>query len=130
MLTQNEKNWLEEREKRPAPCSLNESWNWCLNICIGQTLPLRHPCPMVPDYRDAAEFEARVAMLLAGGESFCPPAEEVHRWEKDSKCAWDILGDMKEVDYPEEKTSAACKWCSIKAARIAVEAEMEAENDR
>lgn len=27
MLTQNEKNWLEEREKRPVPCVLNESWN-------------------------------------------------------------------------------------------------------
>lgn len=73
MLTQNEKKWLETRGKRPVPCALNESWDWCLNICSGQTLPLRPPCPMVPDYRDAAEFEARVAAELARlNMSMCP----------------------------------------------------------
>lgn len=117
MLTQNEKNWLEEREKRPVPCSLNESWNWCLNICSGQTLPLRPSCPMVPDYRDAAEFEARVAAELATvrieinwGEDFsCCPPTMTHR-----ECSTE-----PSIDY---------QWCHLKYARIAVEAKMEAEN--
>ena len=116
MLTQNEKNWLEEREKRSAPCSLNESWNWCLNICIGQTLPLRHPCPMVPDYRYAAEFEARVAAKLAIARM------EVN-WDDDFSCCPPETGERE-----CSKKRLDCQWCWLKNARLAVESEMEAEN--
>lgn len=113
MLTQNEKNWLEEREKRPVPCSLNESWNWCLNICSGQTLPLRPSCLMVPDYRDAAEFEARVAAELARPNmAMCP--------------CW--TGDC---EYKRQSGyGAVCRACRLKYAHLAVEADMEAKNDR
>lgn len=116
MLTQNEKNWLEEREKRPAPCILNESWNWCLNICSGQTLPLRSPCPMVPDYRDAAEFEARVAAKLAIARM------EVN-WDDDFSCCPPETGERE-----CSKKRLDCQWCWLKNARLAVESEMEAEN--
>lgn len=130
MLTQNENNWLKEREKRPAPCNLEENWNWCLNICNGQSLQFGPPCPLVPDYRDAAEFEARVAAKSAGGDGYCPQEDEVYRSENNIRCAWDISGEMREADYPEEEVEKDCKWCSLKYVRIAVEAEMEAEHDR
>lgn len=106
MLTPNEKNWLEEREKRSVPCILDESWNWCLDICQGLTLPHRAPCPLFPDYRDAAEFEARVAELLAN-------EEWVVSWKYDED------GGMYQRNI-------------LKIARLSVEAEMEmeAENDR
>ena len=112
MLTQNEKNWLEEREKRPVPCALNESWDWCLTICSGQILPPRPPCPMVPDYCDAAEFEARVAAELARPNmSMCPC------WMGD--CEYKHRGGY----------GAVCQSCRLKYARFMVE-QMETENDR
>ena len=77
----------------------------------------------IEQWRDAAEFEARVTEKMAGGEPFCqPPSEPV-------KCAWDIWGESYEKDFPEEKAIQVCRWCSLRAGRLAVEAEMEAEND-
>lgn len=77
----------------------------------------------IEQWRDAAEFEARVTEKMAGGEPFCPPPSEP------VKCAWDIWGESYEKDFPEEKAIQVCRWCSLKAGRLAVEAEMEAEND-
>ena len=77
-------------------------------------------------YKDAAEFEARVVEKLAGGEPFCPPFKDV---SGPGQCAWDIWGVSYEKDYPEEKAIQVCKWCSLRAGRLAVEAEMEAEHD-
>ena len=79
---------------------------------------------LAPDYRDAAEFEARVVEKLAGGEPFCPPFKEV---SGPGQYAWDVWGVSYEKDYPEEKAVQICKWCSLKAGRLAVEAEMDAE---
>lgn len=120
MLTQNEKNWLEEREKRPVPCSLNESWNWCLNICSGQTLPLRPSCPMVPDYRDAAEFEARVAAHLA-------TALMTRNWDDSLSCCPPSLTEREcAKKHPQDLD---CHWCHLKYARIAVEEELTGRHD-
>ena len=61
------------------------------------------------DYRDAAEFEARVASLLAQPEGAWQPCFYTH-------CP---LGSV----FSEEE----CIQCRIKYARIAVEQEMEQE---
>lgn len=84
---------------------------------------------MTAEEWDAAEFEARVAEKLAGGEAFCPPQVKVHRWEDNSKCIWDIVDSPKGKEVTHETALQYCKWCSLKSARLAVEAEMEAEND-
>lgn len=34
----------------------------------------------IEQWRDAAEFEARVTEKMAGGEPFCPPPSEPVKW--------------------------------------------------
>lgn len=53
-------------------------------------------------WKDAVEFEAKVAVLLAQKNPITFPCPPEHCYVKES-----------------------CAWCRLKAARIAVEAEME-----
>lgn len=55
----------------------------------------------IEQWRDAAEFEARVTEKMAGGEPFCPPSSEP------VKCAWDIWGESYEKDFSER----LAKYC-------------------
>lgn len=126
MLTQNEKNWLEERQNICLRCRDREycrtgkrhGYNtkdcrfW--KITVPGSFSLRYP---ENNYKDVAEFEARVAAELATirmeinwGENFscCPPT-------------------MTRRECSTEP-SIDCQWCHLKYARIAVEAKMEAEN--
>ena len=64
MLTEQEKKWLRERRTKSAPCSA--CWNWCRTHCGTFT---HESCPLKPDYRDAAEFEARVSRYIAENAS-------------------------------------------------------------
>ena len=94
MPTQSELKWLEEREHRlhwsgvySNPC-LSGAWKIFL----------------VPDYKDAAEFEARVAELLTGALYLTPC----------NTCL-----------YSTEKIS--CRTCRLKYARIEAEYLLERE---
>ena len=102
MLTKQEKKWLKERENRPAPCGdRQEDCRGCLSrFCI-----------LMPDYQDAAEFEARVAAKLTLKEP-CPLPEHA---------------DLDDCPYfiEHEESAFSCRWCRLKRARIAVEEEME-----
>ena len=78
MLTQSELVWLQERRTTIAPCGA--SWNWCRKQCgIFSGI---HSCLLASDYRDAAEFEARVAVIAANGaqpclvDGHCPEGKE------------------------------------------------------
>lgn len=55
MLTKQEKKWLKERENRPAPCGYRQG------DCRGCLFRF---CILMPDYQDAAEFEAQVQRAL------------------------------------------------------------------
>lgn len=71
------------------------------------------------DFRDAAEFEARVAAkmaepwILSGGKPHCPH----------NGC---IVPLLRQKLKPRD-AERICAWCKLKDARLAVEAEMIAE---
>lgn len=109
MLTDKEKRWLEFRKdvcfrckKRRQTCSpvLRE-------ICQKAGYPIRDLAMVIPpDYRDAAEFEARVSRCIAGNAS-----------ELDM-----ISNNLQFLDGFKAKSLA---WYILREARIAVEEEMD-----
>lgn len=109
MLTEKEKRWLEFRKnvcfrckKRRQTCSpvLRE-------ICQKAGYPIRDLAMVIPpDYRDAAEFEARVSRCIAGNAS-----------ELDM-----ISNNLQFLDGFKAKSLA---WYILREARIAVEEEMD-----
>ena len=114
MLTEQERKWLENRT--PVCCELippksfdGKPQSRCpdckYNLPPGQC-SIHHS-----DYRDAAEFEARVAEKLTLKEP-CPLPENA---------------DLDDCPYfiEDEESAFSCRWCRLKRARIAVEEEMD-----
>ena len=109
MLTDKERKWLEFRKdvcfrckKRRQTCSpvLRE-------ICQKARYPIRDLAMVIPpDYRDAAEFEARVSRCIAENAS-----------ELDM-----ISNNLQFLDGFKAKSLA---WYILREARIAVEEEMD-----
>ncbi|WP_347289553.1 hypothetical protein, partial [Bilophila wadsworthia] len=67
MLTEKERKWLENRDDVCFRCSKNKrTCSQALRkICLDIWFPIKDRALMKePDYRDAAEFEARVAEKL------------------------------------------------------------------
>lgn len=62
-LTEQELRWLESRQYRNNPCTPYKRAFIHCEDCSGHRSG--QTCPMIPDYRDAAEFEACVAKKLA-----------------------------------------------------------------
>ena len=110
MLTEAEKKWLEERERTELTHGLYSCahcWHCTIerDLYHGYCTASEDYCLIEPDFRDAAEFEARVAAKLAYFDIYRPCAD-------DGRCI--------ELPMP-------CQSCRIKHARLAVEAEMEQE---
>lgn len=112
MLTEKEKRWLEFRKdvcfrckKRRQTCSLQ-----LRDDCRKAGYPIRNLAMVIPpDYRDAAEFEARVSRYIAENAS-----------ELDfSSNNWQFFDGFK---------AKSLAWYILREARIAVEEKME--NDR
>lgn len=113
MLTDKEKRWLEFRKdvcfrckKRRQTCGpvLRE-------ICQKAGYPIRDLAMVIPpDYRDAAEFEARVSRCIAENAS-----------ELDM-----ISNNLQFLDGFKAKSLA---WYILREARIAVEEEMDNERN-
>lgn len=116
MLTYAERKWLQERENVPLfqcekyceyhvgkdsyfECTYSPalSQEWCKNDACNQ------------DWKDAVEFEARVASLLAQKEGAWEPCFYTH------------------CPYGSVISAEECIQCRMKHARIAVEQEMEQE---
>lgn len=103
MLTEQERKWLEERNNlckrctRHSPvvvyCSCGHNFN-------------TNAYSLTPDYRDAAEFEARVSRCIAENAS-----------ELDM-----ISNNLQFIDGFKAKSLA---WYILREARIAVEEEMD-----
>lgn len=98
MLTEQERKWLKQRDRNLF------SFGLYLAFTPGMS-------PALIDYRDAAEFEARVAEKLTLEEP-CPLPENA---------------DLDDCPYFTEDDGSAfsCRWCRLKRARIAVEEEMD-----
>ena len=94
MLTERERKWLKQRDRNLF------SFGLYLAFTPGMS-------PALIDYRDAAEFEARVAARLAG--------------------AWAIGEDMCFNNHCQLFAKDRCTACYLKNARIAVEEEMDNE---
>ena len=114
MLTEEDRKWLEERR-----IATGEDGVYCRycnkrpsiitgGLCAGI-------CPMFPaahQFRDAAEFEARVAAKLASMDY------------ADVPCAH---GMRIFCPRPGKAKQDCGTWCLMREARLAVEAEMEKE---
>ena len=108
MLTEDEKRWLEEREQVELRHGLYSCGHckWRSDVFdeyTGYCAAEFRDCPIMGDYRDAAEFSERVAAKLA-------ESEDCH-----------ITDDC--VFFGE----GICAWCKLKDARLAVEREMISE---
>jgi hypothetical protein len=112
MLTEAEKTWLEEREYAEAVEYGHYSCPSCKwlgqedNVCI-----FRRCLIFDPKWQDVAEFEARVAAKLTGLNAAELP------------CYPNFLCPFS------AKHIGSCKACYLKHARLAVEAEMEENNE-
>jgi hypothetical protein len=113
MLTEAEKKWLGDREQVEianglyscAHCKLfSNIYSVYTGYCIGEYAE----CPIVPDFQDAAEFEARVAAKLTGLNAAELP------------CYPNFL-----CPFSAKNLGIGCKDCFLKHARLAVEEEME-----
>lgn len=116
MLTEADKTWLEERKPPTVKlCPTTADDNFCKHCkqydidCV-PWFRNTGDCPTHRggDYREAAEFEARVAAKLA--EGICGFCDDFASFPS---CPLSIYSRPK-YDY-----------CTLKHARLAVEAEME-----
>lgn len=121
-LTEQERKWLEKRKKKNTrlctTCQNHAPWyvrgklvKLGCRTDSGEACPFYRSSHTLDDYRDAAEFEARVAAKLTLEEP-CPLPENA---------------DLDECPYFTEDDGSAfsCRWCRLKRARIAVEEEMD-----
>ena len=74
MLTEQERKWLEERKKRTQHCDTCPNRVGYYELCSSCRSRSLYGLSLCPDYRDAAEFEARVAEKLTLKEP-CPLPE-------------------------------------------------------
>lgn len=103
-LTESEKQWLKQKE------ILDEVSEVCYTVGSCEDCYAKESCYLWPnDYRDAAEFEARVAAKLA--TMIC-----------DRFCA-DILNNKVCCRGHDDRSGMYA--CRLKRARLAVEEEME-----
>ena len=105
MLTDSEKQWIEQRE---AMQFLTGTY-----IADFEEYPLWNPGK---DWQDAAEFSERVAAKLAKGY----PNRSCRDWEKDYRCpGWEVCKRLDVSEMP-------CPFAALKGARLQVEEEMDA----
>lgn len=119
MLTEQEKMWLKKRKGfRCRTCQDHAPlYSGGKLIKLGCRTDFEKGCPFyrplygLDNYRDAAEFEARVVVKLTMQER-CP----LPKGARLDDCPY----------FNEDNVSSfSCSWCAVKRARIAVEEEME-----
>lgn len=120
MLTKQEKKWLEERKKRTQHCDTCPNRVGYYELCSSCRSRSLYGLSLCPDYRDAAEFEARVAVVAATGAQPCLVDDELP-----------LLGG----ECPEGKGKECFRFslcfthCGLKHARLYVEEEMDNERN-
>lgn len=106
MLTKQEKKWLEERKKRTQHCDTCPNRVGYYELCSSCRSRSLYGLSLCPDYRDAAEFEARVSRCIAENAS-----------ELDM-----ISNNLQFLDGFKAKSLV---WYILREARIAVEEKMK-----
>lgn len=123
MLTDQEKAWLERRKCPCLHCSNH-------GVACGYSLSEKVTCEWLdldvdePDYKDAAEFEARVALWVThnGCPNFDPPCAYM-KSKPYPYMSWKETGG--ECPHIPHKRGYCNRWCKLMTARLAVEQEME-----
>lgn len=123
MLTDQEKAWLERRKCPCLHCSNH-------GVACGYSLSEKATCEWLDldvdesDYKDAAEFEARVALWVThnGCPNFDPPCAYM-KSNPYPYMSWKETGG--ECPHIPHKRGYCNRWCKLMTARLAVEQEME-----
>ena len=115
MLTEDEKKWLEEREQVELRHGLYSCGHckWHSDVFdeyTGYCAAEFRDCPIMGNFREAAEFEARVAAKLA--TVICAGCEDFNKKDVCPLAIYQAIGLYE---------------CRMKHARLAVEREMIAE---
>lgn len=109
MLTEQERKWLKQRDRNLF------SFGLYLAFTPGMS-------PALIDYRDAAEFEARVAVVAANGAQPC--------LQYDYNCPYGYAGDCPDnCDGNYNRFGTQATRCGLKHARLYVEEEMDNERN-
>ena len=122
MLTEQEKKWLEERKKRTQHCDTCPNRVGYYELCSSCRSRSLYGLSLCPDYRDAAEFEARVAGVAANGAQPC--------LQYDYNCPYGYAGDCPDnCDGNYNRFGTQATRCGLKHARLYVEEEMDNERN-
>ena len=103
MLDKETLKWLEEREERFNMDGVYSSSTWIPSIFIAHAL--------TPDWKDAAEFEARVAAKMAEG------------MKGDHCCLFACLYTLPSYELKKHPQHGNCGWCNMRRYRLDVEEE-------
>nr|DAT64593.1 MAG TPA: hypothetical protein [Caudoviricetes sp.] len=122
MLTEQERKWLEERKKRTQHCDTCPNRVGYYELCSSCRSRSLYGLSLCPDYRDAAEFEARVAVVAANGAQPC--------LQYDYNCPYGYAGDCPDnCDGNYNRFGTQATRCGLKHARLYVEEEMDNERN-
>lgn len=118
MLTEKERKWLEERKKRTQHCDTCPNRVGYYELCSSCRSRSLYGLSLCPDYRDAAEFESRVAVVAANGAQPC--------LQYDYDCPYGYAGDCPDnCDGNYNRFGTQATHCGLKHARLYVEEEMD-----
>ena len=106
MLTKQEKKWLEERKKRTQHCDTCPNRVGYYELCSSCRSRSLYGLSLCPDYRDAAEFEARVSRYIAENAS-------------------ELDFSSNNLQFLDGFKAKSLAWYILREARIAVEEEMD-----
>lgn len=131
MLTDKEREWLTVRKKVcarcgkvPSRCSQDQR-----NVCYRTGFPLWDKTTvMFESYRDAAEFEARVAEKLAEHAGSYNRRNGIGSLLRPNGCSWYKDTGGRDTVCPPKHDIDDCPgipFCNLYLARIAVEEEMD-----
>ena len=114
MLTDKEKRWLEERKKRTQHCDTCPNRVGYYELCSSCRSRSLYGLSLCPDYRDAAEFEARAKVIA------------LHLDIEDVPCAH---GMMMFCPAKHFKGKGCGDWCRMRMAHLQAEKEMDNGKD-
>lgn len=110
MLTEKEKRWLEERKKRTQHCDTCPNRVGYYELCSSCRSRSLYGLSLCPDYRDAAEFEARAKIIA------------LHLDIEDVPCAHGMTMFCPAKHF---KGKGCGDWCRMRMAHLQAEKEMD-----
>ncbi len=114
MLTKQEKKWLEERKKRTQHCDTCPNRVGYYELCSSCRSRSLYGLSLCPDYRDAAEFEARAKIIA------------LHLDIEDVPCAHGMRMFCPAKHF---KGKGCGDWCRMRMAHLQAEKEMDNERN-